>query len=864
MTLRLRWLSLLMFVACGGSTDGGTPPPSPPVVPSRVEVTFSAASVPVAATSQGTARIFDQSGREMVGQSVTWSTSTVDVASVSATGLATALRPGIATIVATTSNGVSGTAVLTVLVPPVVTVVLSRDTATLVPGATLPLVATLIAANGGVITERSATWQSLDPTIASVSTNGVVTAVAIGDVQIVASAETKTATARITVRSAQSPTAPGIASISVPIITAGATITLTGRNFSATRDSNIVRIDGVTATVMAASATALTVTVPSSGFACRPTSNATVEVQVRAELGAREHPLRVATQRTLGVGMSLVLSDAADARCNEFAQTGGRYVVSVYSVATTPTSRSDYVLRGAASTVGTQIAIAAVVSPASGTVPSLGTAMPTARPAAIDASRERRTAQRHDDLLRTNLDFLRRQPNPQGALRASQRLRSSVAQEIGIVGTISALKVPNIGPGNANVCRNPFTVDVRTVYSGTRSIIVEDTVTTYLGAAINTGQMDSLYRRLGQEFDSVMFDVLATNFGNPLRMDDLLDNNGKIIMLFSPRVNSFENVLGYVTSCDFFPVAQAPSSNLAEVFYAVVPTSVAEGFSGDTRSAWYRVVRSTVVHEVKHITSFAERIRGNAQAEVAAFEEGTAQHAEEIWARAAAYNGLQPRSNARYATTLACDVRPASANAPQCAGKPFAVFYHFDALYEFLGSSERLSPLGRSTSGSNDASFYGSNWALLRWAIDHFATNDAAFLGPMTQSPSTVGLPQLQIRTGRPWEESLGEFSLALYLDDAPGFTPINPRLTFPSWNLRDIFAGMNADFGQSFYPRASPLTPTAVSFGTFLRTATLAGGSFSIYDITGAQSGAQLIELRGINDGPAPATVRVAVVRVQ
>ena len=72
MTTRLCWFSLLLIVGCGGGSDDATPTPPPlPVLPSRVDVTLSSGSVLVAGTSKGTARVFDPSGREVVGQSVT-------------------------------------------------------------------------------------------------------------------------------------------------------------------------------------------------------------------------------------------------------------------------------------------------------------------------------------------------------------------------------------------------------------------------------------------------------------------------------------------------------------------------------------------------------------------------------------------------------------------------------------------------------------------------------------------------------------------------------------------------------------------------------------------------------------------------
>jgi hypothetical protein len=198
------------------------------------------------------------------------------------------------------------------------------------------------------------------------------------------------------------------------------------------------------------------------------------------------------------------------------------------------------------------------------------------------------------------------------------------------------------------------------------------------------------------------------------------------------------------------------------------------------------------------------------------------------------------------------------------------MFRHFDALYQYLSTPEQLSPLGRTF--ASDQTFYGSVWSILRWADDNFATSEPQFLHDFTVSPVT-GVPNLEARTGHPWEESLGEWSLALYLDDLPGFTPANARIAMPSWNLPDIFQGMCDVLGPcvstnnttQLYPRASPFQARTALFGGFTFSINfLAGGSFTIFDVNGPQSGTQLFEVRSAIGGDPPPTFRVAIVRVQ
>jgi hypothetical protein len=108
----------------------------------------------------------------------------------------------------------------------------------------------------------------------------------------------------------------------------------------------------------------------------------------------------------------------------------------------------------------------------------------------------------------------------------------------------------------------------------------------------------------------------------------------------------------------------------------------------------------------------------------------------------------------------------------------------------------------------------------------------------------------------------MGEWSLSQYVDDLPGFVPANPRLTFPSWNLRSIYAGMHTDSPENF-PLPYPLVPRSQTFGNFTVTVPqVVGGGFSLFELTGVQTGRQLINLMGPTGGDTPARLRVAVVR--
>ncbi len=106
-------------VGCGDGDDGtgldgdGNGEPQPPTVASVAVTPSTATLVSLGATVQLTAVAKDASGGTITGQTFSWTPSDPGVATVSATGLVTAVASGVATITAMT-GAVSGDAALTV------------------------------------------------------------------------------------------------------------------------------------------------------------------------------------------------------------------------------------------------------------------------------------------------------------------------------------------------------------------------------------------------------------------------------------------------------------------------------------------------------------------------------------------------------------------------------------------------------------------------------------------------------------------------------------------------------------------------------------------------------------------------------
>ena len=140
---------------------------------------------------------------------------------VSATGLVTGVSPGAVTITAA-SEGKTGTSALTVNPKPVGAVILSPTQVSVEVGSTKQLTAQVTDDQGNVLSGRPITFSSNNTSVATVSSAGLITAVAIGAATITATSEGKTGTADVTV------TAVPVASVEVSPPTADLTVGQTG------------------------------------------------------------------------------------------------------------------------------------------------------------------------------------------------------------------------------------------------------------------------------------------------------------------------------------------------------------------------------------------------------------------------------------------------------------------------------------------------------------------------------------------------------------------------------------------------------------------------------------------------------------
>jgi len=146
---------------------------------------------------------------------VTWKSSNTTIATVE-NGIVTAKKKGTTTITVTTVDGSKTATCAVSVLQPVTDVSLNKSTTTLSVGSTEKLIATIsptTASNKNVI------WSSSNSNIASVSTDGTVTANAAGTAVITAKTEdgSKTDTCTVVVNKATKPAAPVITGVQVDL-----------------------------------------------------------------------------------------------------------------------------------------------------------------------------------------------------------------------------------------------------------------------------------------------------------------------------------------------------------------------------------------------------------------------------------------------------------------------------------------------------------------------------------------------------------------------------------------------------------------------------------------------------------------------
>ncbi|MEO5902962.1 MAG: hypothetical protein ABIQ55_03010, partial [Gemmatimonadaceae bacterium] len=368
----------------------------------------------------------------------------------------------------------------------------------------------------------------------------------------------------------------------------------------------------------------------------------------------------------------------------------------------------------------------------------------------------------------------------------AQRAYRTRASDLSHLRTSLSVAIPNIGDKTTYKvpasCKSFTTVTATAQYISNKAIIYTD------DASPPGGFTATDFQDIANEFDNLIYPTDVSYFGTPLD----LDNNGRVIILYTPEVNKLTPagmpggfVGGFFFAGDLFPVT-APAgqftcaqSNFAEVFYVLAPDPGGT-INGNVRttSTVRQGTRGAIAHEFQHMINASNRIASpiDQDFEDTWLDEALAHLAEDVNGRT--LKGLSDDANATF-ETLSTNINDYAA-------------YFFQ---NFARLARYMAPTGGTTTGyfsptssaaDTSLAVRGAAWSLLRYAADNYAPGGdiKAFTKALAGGPN-VGVNNLLLRSGNiPFDTLIAGWMVANYADDA-GIAGLATKYTYRSYNMR-------------------------------------------------------------------------------
>ncbi|MFL5403050.1 MAG: hypothetical protein ACJ8BF_09560, partial [Gemmatimonadales bacterium] len=433
-------------------------------------------------------------------------------------------------------------------------------------------------------------------------------------------------------------------------------------------------------------------------------------------------------------------------------------------------------------------------------------------------------------------------------LRARERALSQSAQSPGVAlfsqgrVTSAAALPPVVGEQRSfEVCANAdcksFVQTTATARSvGQRvAIFVDDAAP---AGGYTTTDLDNVQR----VFDQFLYPIDTTHFG---RESDI-DGNGVVIVLLTQHVNQLSPhcsntnlvTLGYFFGADLLPPSPTnPGSNEGEIFYGLVPDpnnldcQISASFAETHLPA-------TFIHEFQHMISFNQHVLvRHGTSEDTWLNEGLSHFAEELGGR------LVPDTECPTGS---------------CFGE-FLAAGDVENAFAYLASPEDFFLIEPDTS-TGTLQERGANWLFVRWLADHFASDTilGTDLTLRLEATSALGSANVEAQTGESFSILVGQWQLANYLDDLPGFTEPTGRLRYKSWNFREQASAQGIGY---------PLVPDITDGVGYSHSGVLrAGSGRHIRVVQDAGAAGVDLALSAPNGTELPSTIapRIALVRVR
>ncbi len=866
--------------ACGGGGSAG------PAVPTTLTISPNGATlIALDATLQLAATVKDQNGQPIASPTITWSSSAPGVATVSTTGLVVAVANGASQIRAVDGNA-TGQVTVTVAQSPTALIKVSGDLQSGTTGQALgaPLVVQVNDGNGhpvaGISVAFATSSGSVNPTSLATATNGQ----AQTNWTLGSSAGQQTATASsagltgspatftVTATSAAGP--PTIASVTPDPLVEAQSATITGTNFSPTPGNDVVSIDGVQATVTAASSRSLTVTVPP--YDCQPARLVNVSITVGGQTGSKSGvPLHPSSFVTLAAGQEAIVQSPSQF-CFQFRATASgpeTYVIGMSGPAESPGTVMPFQI-SATGGVSASAPFAVGGPFAAPTNSPLMTHLPKTPSLLRTRWISRRLGGWPDDRIR--LEAIRQRVRAEATIRGWEalhlpRLRAearlptapmrsaTVVSSPPAVGDTVVIRVPSFSA--ANPCATYITIKTVVRVVGSAGIWLYD---------VQNPTADSLTQAEIQNasnlFDAKIYASDTLQFGHPSD----IDNNNHVFIVLTWQVNkAAANLAGFVFGGDLFPGPSCPQSNAGELYYGEAPDSLNQAGTGARRkSGVVSGMPQLIAHEFTHIVQFSQRLILNNGQMLQSWEaEGQATFAEELVGNAVLGNSSYQNYDHHVA------FGPAGFNWYADEMLKWAEYFgDLGPNNQALNAPDLCTVYGNSqmTSLPCDVSaFYGASWIFQRYIGDQFGPGYPGGLVGLTRdwvmkNPSLVGSANITAVLGVNYDTLFTRFATALALDDqnnGTGAAWVPPAFSITSWNSDSIATWISTccQFGW--------LNPPVIGFETTNASRSVRGGStaYTVLRATGAHTAAAM-KFRDPDGAILSTTLRPTlwVVRVQ
>ena len=815
-----------------------------PPVPSRVEVSPSIArSNVVGLTIQFTARVIDDEGNEIVGAAINWSSSSTEVATVSASGVVTVTGQGSATIRAV-HQGVSGAASVVVELEPERLARVAGDGQTAPALSILPEDPTVRVedASGAPIPDVRVEFEVLSgggqvvPLGGLTDTSGEVsTRWTLGEP---AGTQVLGATAgRLETLFTVTATEPLLAIRTMQLDRARVDVAyqealeiIGGEHrpltWSVTEGSLPSGLMLDTAGVIAGTATA------------EGASTFTVHVRdTMVNEASRELSLRVCDPPLLiESGEVLVVNPTGLGACPPFLPAGAngdRYRIGV--------------VRSGTSTNGGLVPVTVTVTESGAEAGPGLVRMAPARPlwevppALADGIRVAdATARLHADLL-ARAERLIQRLGPGAVLPDTRTARGRGALVTTRPDPPPQRMIFRPYDGDGEVCSSPGPnpVPAHLVGYNDHLAVYQDSVQRVTDS-VRTADV----RQVLDYYDTYGAETIAEYFGG------VSDINGdeRVNVFISPTVGDF--FAAFVWPGDFLDMAECPGSNQMELIY--FNESMFQAVGGAPDDGHYQAL-PTMVHEVKHVSSLYRR-SSVGRFHPSWIEEGTAEIAAETSSRRAmeAIGGV---ARGALLTREHYPPRDGSIISPENYGMLLRLARTIRSY-----SGETNSLVGNPT---EEHTYYGTSWHFHRFLGDAYGDAghkaDGPFFLELNDTSSSAGVAGIREVTGKSVDVLLEEYTAAMLLN---GTSAPEPERTFTTYDFPSatfqLFRPDSQPEGLYPWPHTGP-EPVAFGSATYAGNLASAGIRFHDFESDGTGDGIEVDV-----SAPGGSNLRVVIVRLR